>query len=332
MDHTVITQDIKAKRLSPLYLLHGEEPYFIDLITEAFLAEVLTEDQKEFDLTVMYGKDTDVNTLVSVVKRYPMMSPFHLVILREAQDMKNLEQMEALFTQPVQSTVLVISYKGKIDGRKKWVKAFAKNGKAFLSEKVKDWDLGKWVMKEAKAKGLQMDVKAGEMLVEFVGDDLSRMSHNLDKLSMMAKKGEKVDAELVEKVIGVSKEYNIFELQDALMNRDAYKAQRIVKFFNSDPKNHAIPMVVATLFGLYTKLILLHAHKAFDQNSAAKVLKAKPFYSGKVATGARRYTYGELVGCVSVLREYDMKSKGVGATNDTSKGELMKEMIFKLTH
>jgi DNA polymerase-3 subunit delta len=332
MDYTVITQDIKAKRLSPLYLLHGEESYFIDLITESFLNDALTEDQKEFDLSVMYGKDTDVNTLVSVVKRYPMMSPFHLVILREAQDMKKLEEMEALFTHPVQSTVLVISHKGKVDGRKKWAKAFAKNGVSFHSEKVKEWDLGKWVSKEAKAKGLQMDVKAAEMLVEFVGDDLSRMSHNLDKLCMMAKKGEKVDADLVEKVIGVSKEYNIFELQDALMNRDAYKAQRIVKFFNSDPKNHAIPMVVATLFGLYAKLILVHAHKAFDQNSAAKVLKTKPFYAGKVAAGARKYSYGELVGCISVLRDYDMKSKGVGATNDTSKGELMKEMIFKLTH
>ena len=332
MDHHTLIKDIKAGKMAPVYLLHGEEPYYIDLLTDAFLEHAMTPAQREFDMTVLYGKDTDVHTLAGIVKRYPMSSPFHLVVLKEAQEMKKLEVLEPLLLNPVKSTVLVLSHKGKVDGRKKWVKGIGNVGKVALSEKVKEWDLGKWVMNEAGSKGLKLDSKAGDMLVEFVGDDLSRMSHNLDKLSMLAKKGQTVDAVLIEKVIGVSKEYNMFELQDAFLNKDAFKAQQIVKYFSADPKSHSIQMVIAQLFGLYSKLILIHANKAFDSKSASAVLKSKEFYARKLAARARKYSYDNLVRIISELRSYDMKSKGVGATNNTKEGELMKEMIFKLTH
>jgi len=332
MDHSSVIKDIKAGNFAPVYLLHGEEPYYIDLLTDAFLEHAMPPSQREFDMTVMYGKDSDVHSLAGVIKRYPMTNKFHLVVLREAQDLKKLEELEPLLLKPVQSTVFVISHKGKVDGRKKWVKGLGKVGKVMLSEKVKEWDLGKWVMKEAVSKGLKLDVKAGNMLVEFVGDDLSRMSHNLDKLSMLAKKGETVDAVLIEKVIGVSKEYNMFEMQDALLNKDAFKAQQIVKYFAADPKNHSLQMVIAVLFGFYSKLVLIHGERAFDSKDAARLLNNKEFYVRKLVAGARKYSYGSLIRCISVLREYDMKSKGVGASASTSNGELMKEMVFKLTH
>jgi len=332
MDYSSLIKDIKAGKMAPIYLLHGEEPYYIDLLTDAFLTHAMSAAHKEFDMTVVYGKDTDVHTLAGLIKRFPMISPFHLVVLREAQDMKKLEVLEPLLLNPVKSTVLVLSHKGKVDGRKKWVKGIGHAGKVMHSEKVKEWDLSKWVMKEAAIKGLKLDAKAGNMLVEFVGDDLSRMSHNLDKLSMLAKKGQTVDALLIEKVIGVSKEYNMFELQDALLNKDAFKAQQIVKYFSSDPKSHSIQMVIAQLFGLYSKLIVLHANKAFDSKSASAVLKSKEFYAKKLVGGARNYSYGTLIRIISELRDYDMKSKGVGSTSNTKEGELMKEMIYKLTH
>ncbi|NND94606.1 MAG: DNA polymerase III subunit delta [Flavobacteriales bacterium] len=332
MSYESIIKDIKAKKFSPVYLLHGEESYFTEEVSKLIIDHAMSPEEREFNQTILYGRDTDVKDLVSAAKRFPMMSQYHLVVLREAQDMKKIEQLEELLLNPVQSTILVLAFKKKVDQRKKWVKAAARSGIVFASNKIPEWKLGEWVRKASRSKQLDLDMKSASMLVEFIGDDLQKIDMDLEKLRMLTKSGKSITPDLIQKVIGVSRDYNIFELQDALIDKNARKAQTIVKYFSSDPRSHPIQPIIGALFGMYSRMIMLYAEKALDPDSATKVLKAKPFYAKKILSGTKRYSYGSLVRNVSVLREYDLKSKGVGATGSTSQGELMKEMVFKLTH
>ncbi len=332
MNFEAIISEIKLKKFSPVYLLHGEEPYFTERITEAILDNAMEPAEREFNQSVLYGRDTDVKDLVSIAKRFPMMSQYHLVVLREAQDLKKIESLESLFASPVQSTILVLAFKKKVDMRKKWAKAAAKAGVSFNSAKIPEWKLGEWVRAESSRKELNIDSKSASMLVEFLGDDLQKISNDLDKLAMLCKDGQQVSPELIQRVIGVSRDYNIFELQDALLSKNAVKAQTIVNYFAADPRKHPIQPMIGGLFSMYSRMISLHASRSFDPDSATRTLKAKPFYAKKILSGAKRYSYGGLVRAISILRDYDLKSKGVGATNATSHGELMKEMVFKLTH
>ena len=332
MEFQAILSEIKQKKFRPIYVLHGEEGYFTERITEAIIANALSPDEREFNQTILYGRDTDVKDLVSAAKRFPMMSPFHLVVLREAQDLKKVEELESLISSPIKSTVLVLAFKKKVDMRKKWIKTLPKDCLNFISNKVPDWKLSEWVSKESRSKGLEMDVKSASMIAEFLGADLQRIDKDLDKLKMLVNAGDRVSPELIQKIIGVSRDYNIFELQDALMTRNAHKAQMIVKYFGADPRSHPIQPIIGALFGMYSKMIMLHATHSLNPNAAAKTLKAKPFYANKILSGAQRYSYGHLVRNISVLRDYDLKSKGVGATVATTMGELMREMVFKLSH
>ncbi|NNC83688.1 MAG: DNA polymerase III subunit delta [Flavobacteriales bacterium] len=332
MTFDALIKDIHNGKLSPIYLLHGDEPYFVDRVSETLVEKVLSPEEKEFNQSILYGKDTDVKDLISTAKRFPMMSKYHLVVLREAQDLKKVEELEPLLQQPVQSTILVLAFKKKVDQRKKWVKSAAKNGVVFNSARIPEWKLGDWVKKEATRRKLDLDMKSASMLIEYLGDDLQRISKDLDKLHMLCKDGLSVTPNMIQKVIGVSRDYNIFELQDALLTKNVYKAQKIVKYFSADPRSHPIQPLIGALYGMYSRMIILHAKRSFNPDTAAAVLKAKPFYAKKILAGAKRYSYGSLVRNISILRQYDMKSKGVGSTGNTSNGELMREMVFKLIH
>ncbi|NND95244.1 MAG: DNA polymerase III subunit delta [Flavobacteriales bacterium] len=327
-----IISEIEQKKFRPVYVLHGEEGYFTECITDAIIDNALNPEEREFNQTILYGRDTDVKDLVSATKRFPMMSPYHVVVLREAQDLKKVEELESLLANPIDTSILVLAFKKKVDMRKKWIKSLRKDCINFTSNKVPDWKLSEWVSKQSRTKGLDVDSKSASMIAEFIGGDLQRIDKDLDKLKMMTKDGQKVEPALIQKVIGVSRDYNIFELQDALMTRNAHKAQMIVKHFGADPRSHPIQPIIGALFSMYSKMIMLHAARSFSPDGAAKTLKAKPFYAKKILSAAQRYTYGHLVRNISVLRDYDLKSKGVGATSATSMGELMREMVFKLSH
>jgi len=332
MEMQAILSEIKQKKFRPVYILHGEEGYFTEKITQAVIDSALNPEEREFNQTILYGRDTDVKDLVSAVKRFPMMSPYHLVILREAQDLKKVEELAAVIADPIDTTILVLAFKKKVDMRKKWIKSLRKDCINFASNKVPEWKLGEWIRNESMNKGLAMDAKSASMIAEFLGGDLQRIDKDLDKLKSLVKADEKVSPELIQKVIGVSRDYNIFELQDALMTRNALKAQTIVKYFGANPRSHPIQPIIGALFSMYTKMIMLHATQSLSPNAAAKTLKAKPFYANKILSGAQRYSYGHLVRNIAVLRDYDLKSKGVGATGATRMGELMREMVFKLSH
>lgn len=332
MEVQQIIADIRQRKFAPVYLLQGEEPYFVEQITQAVIRYALDEGQREFDQSIVYGRDTDVKDLISMAKRFPMMSPYHVVILREAQDLKKVEELEPLLSDPVGSTVLVLAFKKKVDMRKKWVKSLSKDAVKFTSNKIPEWKLAEWVAKEARAKQLDMDSKSSSMIAQYLGGDLARIEKDLDKLKMLAGAGGKVGPELIQKAIGISRDYNLFELQDALLTRNPVKAQTIVKYFAADPRSHPIQAIIGGLFGMYSKMIMLHAERALDPNAAARVLKAKPFYAKKILGGAQRYSYGHLVRSIAVLRDYDLRSKGVGVTGATAQGELMREMVFKLMH
>lgn len=332
MSYESIIADIKEKKFSSVYLLHGEEAYFTDRITDTIMKHAMEPSAREFDQSILYGRDTDVKDLISTAKRFPMMNSHHLVILKEAQDLKKVELLESFFAAPSSNTIFVLAFKKKVDQRKKWVKAANKVATSFNSAKIPEWKLADWVRSESRRKGLNVDAKSASMLVEFLGDDLQKISNDLDKLSMLAKGGQAISPELIQRVIGVSRDYNIFELQDALLSKNVLKAQTIVKHFAADPRAHPIQPIIGGLFSMYSRMITLHATRSLDPDSATRALKAKPFYAKKILGGAKQYSYGGLVRAIKVLRSYDLKSKGVGATNSTSQGELMKEMVFKLLH
>lgn len=332
MEHQSILKDISQKQFQPLYILHGDEPFYIDLLTDAIIENVLSEEEREFNQTIFYGKDVNVDALVSAVKRFPMMGPYHLVVLKEAQELKKLEELAPLMEQPVASSIFVIAHKKPIDGRLKWLKTAKKSGVVFKSEKIKPWKINEWLMSFARSKDVRLDTKGAAMLREAVGEDLQRLSNDLDKLKMLQNQGQAVDANLIEKVIGISKEYNSFEMVDALFEKDMAKAVKIAEHFASNPKSHPIQQIIGLLYSNYCKLILIHAEKAFDPSHAARILKVPPFIAQKLVAASRRYTYGALARAISTLREYDMKSKGVGTSNLTTESALLKELVFKLLH
>lgn len=330
MSFEAIKKDIKSGNYKPVYLLHGEESYYIEQLEEAFIAAVSPE-AKAFDCTILYGKDATVDQLIDAAKRYPVMADRQLVMLKEAQMIKKLEQIESLLENPVQTTTLVIAYKGKADARKKWVKTLKKAGVVFVSNPIPSYKMTDWISSEVQKKGLRIDMKSAAMLHEFLGADLSRIMSEIDKLSILTGDQKVITPALIERNIGVSRDYNIFELHDAFLTKNSLKVFKIHRYYGQDPSKHPMPMITASLYGLFTKMILIHAKKAFNSSAAAQALGAKPFYSDKILNGARKYSYRQLVNNIGVLEEYDLKSKGVGS-RDESPSELMKEMFFKLLH
>jgi len=333
MTYEAIAKDIKGRQFNRLYLLHGEEPYYVDKLTNALLDTVLTPDQREFDQSILYGKDSDVASLISTAKRYPMISDHHLVVLREGQEMKGIEGIESLLENIPETTILVLAFKKKLDGRKVWVKKAKKIGVDFSSQKIAEWHLAGWVSAEAKSVGLNVDQKGASMLVEFLGDDLHRISNELTKLKSLVKGDEAVNPQMIEKNIGISRDYNMFELQDALITRNVVKANRIIKYYAANPKKYPLQMVIPGLFSFYSKVLIVHASRAKTPEQAAKALNSRStFYPKKILSAARNYGYKKTVRIVTILREFDMKSKGVGSTNSTPSSELMKEMLFRILH
>ncbi len=328
-----VMSDLRRKTYKPIYFLMGEEAYYIDQISDYIQTSVLDESQREFDMTVVYGKDTDLVTIINAAKRYPMMSPYQVVIVKEAQSIKDWESMQYYLNGPSQTTILVFAYKyGSPDKRKKWVQDISKIGVVFESEKLRDYEMGAWINTYSRSKNVTVDVKAIQMLTEFLGTDLSKVANEMDKLLLTKPANTSViTPEQVEKNIGISKDFNVFELQDALIERNILKANRIIRYFADNKKNNPLVMVLPQLFSLFSNLMIFHYLKDRSQMAVASELKINPFFVKKYELAAKNYGAWKTMNIISWIRETDARSKGVDS-NGVEDGELMKELIFKILH
>lgn len=326
-----IIADIKNRKLKPIYFLMGDEPYYIDLIADCIDKTVLTEDEKGFNQVVLYGRDTTVEDVVANAKRYPMMAEYQVVIVKEAQELsRNIDKLEAYAENPQPTTVLVFCYKYKtIDKRKKVTKNIEKNGVLFESKKLYENQVGNWITQALIASGYKIEPKASAMLVEFLGTDLSKISNELDKLKIILPQGTLINAEHIEKNIGISKDYNVFEFRSALGEKNILKANRIAQYFAQNPKDNPITLITSQVFAFYLQLLQYHGLSDKSPANVAKVLKVNPYFVKDYETAARNYPMKKVSAIVAALREIDLKSKGVGA-NALPPNELLKEMLIAI--
>ncbi len=333
MDYQKIMSELKGGQYHPIYFLQGEEAYFIDKITHYIEENVLADHERDFNQTILYGKDTSADEILSVVKRYPMMAEYQVVIIREAQHLKNqLDQLKDYIAKPLQSTILVFNYKyGKLDGRKEVSKLFAKHC-LFTSDKIKDYRVPDWISTYVKSKGLNIDQRSAAMLSEYLGSDLSKISGEIDKLAISLEKGGAITPEVIQRNIGISKEFNIFELQNALLQRDVFRANLIVKYFANNPKNHPAVLIVPQLFSLFQKLMKLHfAKNKSNDKELAREIGVHPFFLKEYKAAGRFYNPKRLAHIIELTRTADLQSKGVGATNLDS-GEILKQLVYQILH
>lgn len=324
-----IANEIKSGKIKPLYLLTGEEPFFIDSLSDFIENNILTEDEKAFNQMVLYGNDVSIDDIISQAKRYPMMAERQVIIVKEAQELyRSIENLEPYCKNPQPTTVLVICYKyKKIDKRKALYKAFKANGVILDEKKLYDNKLPDWISKMLAAKGYKIVPKAALMLVEFLGNDLSKIKNELDKLTQIIPPEQTITPELVEENIGISKDFNNFELQNAIGSRDIQKAFRIINYFAQNPKDNPLVMTIALLHSFFTKVLKYHA--LTNKSNAAKELGINPFFIKDYQQAASGYPMKKVSSIIAKLRDIDMKSKGVGAAN-VSQGDLLKELLAEI--
>ncbi|SMO75947.1 DNA polymerase III subunit delta [Solitalea koreensis] len=334
-----LLKELKSKKYRPIYFLHGEEDYYIDLIGNYIENNILSDAEKGFNQTVLYGKDTDMITIMNNAKRYPMMSDVQVVMVKEAQNIKfgkadkDGDPFAAYVDNPLRSTILVFCYKhGKIDGRLKLFKNIDKVGVLFESKKLYDNQVPAWINEYIAEKGAKIDPKAVALLTEYLGTDLSKIANELDKLLINIPKGGSIGAKEIEANIGISKEYNVFELQNALGKRDVLKANRIINYFAANKKENPAVVVLATLAGYFIKIFTYHFLKDRSKPAVASALGVNPFFVGDYEEAARNYPLNKVVHIISLLRQADLKSKGVGSTGNTDDSELMKELVWQILH
>ena len=332
MDHKLLLKEIRNKKFEKIYFLHGEEPYFIDVLTKAIKDNALEESERDFNQSILYGKDAEVLSLISELKSYPMMAERRLVILKEAQYFKAIEQLESYLENPAKSTIFVICYKYKtFDARKKTLKNALKNGVVFKSEKVKEYQLAEWIQQYIKTTGYELTSKACMLLIESLGNDLGRIVKELEKLAVLIEKGTIINENHIEDNIGISKDYNVFELTNAVANKDNLKALKIVDYFEHNPKAADLVFVISNLFKFFSQIMRIHFLPNKSREAVAKALGVHPFVAGELTNAKNKYDPRKIAANIALIHEYDLKSKGVGNTS-TTQGELMREMVYQLIH
>ncbi len=333
-----IIGDLKKKIYHPVYFLQGEEPYYIDYISDFIEQNVLIESEKEFNQTVVYGRDLDLITLISYARRYPMMSNYQVVIVREAQDMKSLftkgKEEKDLFSEyllnPTPSTLLVFCYKySKIDKRLKIAKTLDKHSVFYESSKIYDDKLPAWITKYAGEKGIKISPKAVQIMAEYLGNDLTKIANEIGKLNLNLKPGEEITHIMVEDNIGVSKEFNIFELLKAVGNRNVFKAFQITEYFAANPKNNPMVLTIPQLYSYFLKVLTYHKLEDRSKNNAASELGVNPYFLNDYVNAAKIYSLNHCLKNISYIRDYDLRTKGVQNAS-TNEGALLKELIYKI--
>ncbi len=326
-----IVTDIKNGHLKPIYFLMGEEPYYIDRISEFIEDHVLAEEERGFNQMVLYGRDVTVEDIISNAKRYPMMADHQVIIVKEAQDLvRSIEKLADYAKQPQPTTVLVMNYKYKtIDKRKALYKTLQKNGVVYESKKLYENQVADWIRRVLSTKNYTIVPKAAQMLVEFLGTDLSKISNELDKLQIILPKGTQISPEHIEENIGISKDFNNFELRQAIGEKNAFKAFRIVNYFAENPKDNPMVVTVTLLFNFFSQLLQFHGLTDKSPRNVASALKVNPYFVNEYVLAAKNYPMKKVSEVISVLREFDVKSKGVGS-NAVPQGDLLKELLVKI--
>lgn len=325
-----IITDWKKKSFKPVYWLEGEEEYFIDKAVEYAEHHILNESEASFNLTVFYGKDANWPDVVNACSRYPMFAERQVVLLKEAQQMKDVEKLESYIENPLSSTVFVVSYKEKkLDARKKFAKLVKEKGVLITTKKMYERELPEWTQELLRSKGLTITPKGLALLVDHIGNDLVRIENEIDKLSVNLGKRTSITEEDIEQYIGVSKDYNVFELQSALAAKDFARSMRIIQYFEGNPKAGPIQLVLPSLYSFFSKVFMVFGAGTSDEKTIATAIGVNPYFMKDYMQAARLYTYPGVEKVLLLLHQYNLKSVGVGSTN-TEDASLLKEMVVKM--
>ncbi len=330
-----IMQDLKNRSFAPFYLLMGDESYYIDSISDYIASHVLSPEECDFNQTICFGSDVTAVQVADMARRYPMMAEYQVIIVKEAQNIRSLEALEKYLKNPVKSTILVWCHKnGKIDARKKVIGVAQSVGVVFESKKLRDYQLPDFIQNYLKPKKISIDPKSCQMIADYIGADLSRIVSELDKILIyLPEDDRRITPEVVEKEVGVSKDFNAFELRNAIVSKDVFKANQIIKYFDNNPKAGSLYSFLPLLFSFFQNLMIVHytPNKSSEQD-IARALDLKSAWGSKdFITGLRNYSARKTMEIISKIREVDGKSKGLDNPN-TGAGELMKELIFFILH
>lgn len=330
-----ILKDIRNKNFKPVYFLMGEESYFIDLITDAIIENALTDDERDFNQTIMYGSDVDnYATVVNAAKRYPMIAQRQLVVVKEAQQISNIELLSFYLKQPLASTILVINHKHGVVKSKKLLSEVEQVGVLYESKKLYDNQLPAFINNYVAASGRTIENKAMQMIADFIGSDLNRLTSELDKLRIsMGEANTRITPDDVERNVGVSKDFNNFELLNAIVTRNVVKANQIVNYFERNPKSNPFVVTISVLFGFFSNLMIAYFATDKSEQGLMQELKLRSTFQARdYVTAMRNYNAFKCIDVIALLRQYDARSKGIGATSNTTEGELLREMVYKIMH
>jgi DNA polymerase-3 subunit delta len=328
-----IISDLRKRIFKPVYFLAGDEPYYIDLITDFIAEKVLSQEEKDFNQVIIYGEETSINSIIETSRRFPMMASHQVVIVKEAQALKKIEDLAFYLDMPLLSTILVLNYKYKVlDKRTKLYKALDTQAIYFESMRLRDYQVPPWIERYLMTKGIKINPDASAMLTEFLGTDLHKIVNELDKLMITLPAGKPViSTSLIEKNIGISKDYNNFELQKAIGEKNILRANMIIRYFAENPNDNPVTLTIASLFSLFTKILTYHYLTDKSKNNVASVLKIHPFFVRDYEVSAMKYNVTKTIQIISFLRTYDMKTKGFGDVS-TDQGDLLKELVYKILH
>lgn len=325
-----ILGDWRQKRFKPVYWFEGEEEYFIDQLIDYAEHRILSEVEASFNLSVFYGKDASWPEVINACRKYPMFGDRQVVLLKEAQQMRDIDRLEPYIENPLSSTIFVVSYKEKkIDGRSKMAKLLKDKAELFSTKKMYDNQLPDWANELVKSKGYSISPRALNLLVDHIGNDLSRINNEIEKILINLKERKAITEDDIERFVGVSKEYNVFELQDALVRKDMAKAIRIVQYFEANPKAGPIQMILPALYNFFSKVYMLFGQSAQDEKTIAANIGTNPYFVKDYISAARIYNYEGVESAIILLHEYNLKSIGVNSIN-AEDASLLKEMIAKI--
>ena len=334
MDFNKIAKDIENGQYQPIYFIQGEEAFYIDQLSDLIQHSVLNENEQEFNQTVLYGRDTSIDNIIYVSKRFPMMAPYLVVIVKEAQHLiKTIDKLADYVNAYAPTTILVINYKNKkLDKRKALGKLLNSKGFIYDSEPIKDYKLPEWIIEQGKSKDLKVHPKAAILLAEFIGNDLSSIISTLDKLKVVLNDQKEISIDVVHENVGFSKEFNLFELQNAIAEKNVIKANLIIQHFGHNSKSYPMVLTISSLYVFFTKLMKYHFYAGkFSEGEIAKKIGVHVYFLKQYRNATQSYSKNKLARIFGYLREYDLKSKGVDDYS-TSDNDLLKELIFKIMH
>jgi len=325
-----IITEWQKKVFKPVYWLEGEEEYFIDKVIDYAEHHLLPENEASFNLSIFYGRDASWADIINACRRYPMFAERQVVLLKEAQQMRDIEKLESYVENPLPSTVFIVSYKNKkVDGRTKFAKLLKERGVLISTKKIYDNQLPEWIQELVESKGLSISAKGVALLADHIGNDLTRIENEIEKISVNLGKRKSITEEDIEEFVGVSKEFNVFELQSALAKKDLAKAIRIIQYFEANPKAAPIQLILPSLYSFFSKVFMVFGANTTDEKGIAAAIGVNPFFSKDYIQAAKVYNYDEVERALLLLHNYNLKSIGVNNVG-TEDGSLLKEMAIKI--